>query len=92
MKKNCKQLTKTIKCKWDHFDRLNSFFVTITNSPNLFSCFSQFNVKDGKVQGMILNFSNRPSIHGKISTKQKTFSLQHISEATVRTVVKNVPR
>ena len=31
------------------------FFETITDSFNLFICFSQFNVSDDKVQGIILN-------------------------------------
>ena len=44
-------------------------------------------------QGIILNFSNHPSIL-KIKEKcqvNKRFPFQHVSEATVRKVVKNVP-
>ena len=46
-----------------------------------------------KVQGIIHNFSNHPSIL-KIKEKvqlNKRFSFQHVSEATVRKVVKNLP-
>ena len=46
-----------------------------------------------KVQGIILNFSNHPSIL-KIKEKfqlNKRFSFQHVSEAAVRKVVKNMP-
>ena len=44
-------------------------------------------------QGIILNFSNHPSIL-KIKEKfqlNKRFSFQHVSEVTVRKVVKNLP-
>ena len=46
-----------------------------------------------KVQGIILNFSNHPCIL-KIKEKfqvNKRFSFQHVSEATERKVVKNLP-
>ena len=63
----------------------NLFFETFTNSLNLF--------RDDKVQGIIPNFSSHPSIL-KIKEKcqvNKRFSFQHVSEATVRKVVKNFP-
>ena len=71
----------------------NSFFETVTDSLNLFSWSSKVNVCDDKVQGIIHNFSNHPSIL-KIKEKvqlNKRFSFQHVSEATVRKVVKNLP-
>ena len=71
----------------------NSFFETVTDSLNLFSWSSKIKVCDDKVQGIILNFSNHPSIL-KIKEKfqlNKRFSYQHVSEATVRKVVKNFP-
>ena len=71
----------------------NSFFETVTDSLNLFSWSSKVKVCDDKVQGIILNFSNHPSIL-KIKEKfqlNKRFSFQHVSEATVRKVVKNLP-
>ena len=71
----------------------NSFFETVTDSLNLFSWSSKVNVCDDKVQGIIHNFSNHPSIL-KIKKKvqlNKRFSFQHVSEATVRKVVKNLP-
>ena len=71
----------------------NSFFETVTDSLNLFSWPSKVNVCDDKVQGIIHNFSNHPSIL-KIKEKvqlHKRFSFLHVSEATVRKVVKNVP-
>ena len=40
----------------------NSFFETVTDSLNLFSWPSKVNVCDDKVQGIIHNFSNHPSI------------------------------
>ena len=43
-------------------ETFNSFFETFTNSLNLFSWFSKVNVSDDKFQGLILNFSNQPSI------------------------------
>ena len=71
----------------------NLFFETFTNSLNLFSWSSKVNVSDDKVQGIILNFSNHPCIL-KIKEKfqvNKRFSFQHVSEATVRKAVKNLP-
>ena len=71
----------------------NSFFETVTDSLNLFSWSSKVSACDDKVQGIILNFSNHPSIL-KVKEKfklSKRFSFQHVSEATVRKVVKNVP-
>ena len=71
----------------------NSFFETVTDSLNLFSWPSKVNVCDDKVQGIIHNFSNHPSIL-KIKEKvqlNKRFSFQHVSEATVRKVVKDLP-
>ena len=70
----------------------NSVFETVTDSLNLFIWPSKVNVCDDKVQRIIHNFSNHPSIL-KIKEKvqlNKTFSFQHISEATVRKVVKNL--
>ena len=71
----------------------NSFFETVTDSLNLFSCSSKVDVCDDKVQGIMLNFSNHSNI---LKVKEKfqlneRFSFQHVSEATVRKVVKNVP-
>ena len=40
----------------------NSFFETITDSLNLFSWPSKVSVSEDKVQGIILSFSNKPSI------------------------------
>ena len=71
----------------------NSSFETVTDSLNLFSWSSKVKVCDDKVEGIILNFSNHPSIL-KIKEKfqfNKRFSFQHVSEATVRKVVKNLP-
>ena len=71
----------------------NSFFETVTDSLNLFSWSSKVKVSDDKVQGIILHFSNHPSIL-KIKEKfqlNKRFSFQHVSETTVRKVVKNLP-
>ena len=71
----------------------NSFFETVTDSLNLFSWPSKVNVCDDKVQGIIRNFSNHPSIL-KIKEKvqlNKRISFQHVSEATVRKAVKNLP-
>ena len=71
----------------------NSFFETVTDSLNLFSWSSKVKVCDDKVQGIIINFSNHPSTL-KIKEEfqfNKTFSFQHVSEATVRKVVKNLP-
>ena len=71
----------------------NSFFETVTDSLNLFSWSSKVNVCDDKVQGIIHNFSNHPCIL-KIKEKvqlNKRFSFQHVSEATVRKVFKDLP-
>ena len=71
----------------------NSFFETVTDSLHLFSSSSKVKVCDDQVQGIILNFSNHPSIL-KIKEKfqlNKRFSFQHVSETTVRKVVKNLP-
>ena len=71
----------------------NSFFETVTDSLNLFSWSSKVKVCDDKVQGIILNFSNHPSILKIKETFQlnKRFSFQHVSEVTVRKVAKNLP-
>ena len=48
---------------------------------------------DDKVQGIILNFSNLPIIP-KVKEKfqlNKKVSFQHVSEATLKKVLKNVP-
>ena len=71
----------------------NSFFETVTDLLNLFSWSSKVKVCDAKAQGIILNFSNHPNIL-KIKEKfqlDKRFSFQHVSEATVRKAVKNLP-
>ena len=71
----------------------NSFFETVTDSLNLFSWSSKVKVCDDKVQGIIPNFSNHSSIL-KIKEKfrlNKRFSFQHVSEATIRKVLKNLP-
>ena len=65
-------------------------FETVTDSLNLFSWSSKV---DEKVQGIILNHSNYPNIL-KIKENfqlNKRFTFQHVSEATVRKVVKNFP-
>ena len=70
----------------------NSFFETVTDSLSLFSWSSKVNFSDDKVRGFIFNFSNHPRIL-MIKEKfqlNKIFSFQHVSEATVRKVVKNV--
>ena len=70
----------------------NSFFETVTDSLSLFSWSSKVNFSDDKVRGFIFNFSNHPRIL-MINEKfqlNKIFSFQHVSEATVRKVVKNV--
>ena len=71
----------------------NSFLETVTDSLNFFSWSSRVNFSDDKVQGIILNFSNHPSILiiEKKFQLNKIFSFQHVSEATVRKVVKNLP-
>ena len=71
----------------------NSFFETVTDSLNLFSWSLKVKVCDNKFQGIILNFSNHTSIL-KIKENfqlNKRFSFQHVSEATVRKVVKYLP-
>ena len=70
----------------------NSFFETVTDSLSLFSWSSKVKVCNDKVQGIILNFSNHPSVL-KIKEKfqlNKRFSFQHVSEATLRKAVKNL--
>ena len=71
----------------------NSFFETVTDSLNLFSWPSKVSVSEDKVQGIILSFSNKPSILIiKVNFElNKRFSFQHVSEATVRKVMKNLP-
>ena len=71
----------------------NSLFETVTDSLNLFSWSSKVKVCDDKVQGIIQKFSNHPSIL-KIKEKfqlYKRFSFQHVSDPTIRKVVKNLP-
>ena len=70
----------------------NSFFETVTDSLSLFSWSSKVNFSDDKVRGFIFNFSNHSRIL-MIKEKfqlNKIFSFQHVSEATVRKVVKNL--
>ena len=89
LSKNGKFLTENNKIA----KTFNSFFERATDSLNLFSWSSKVNVCDDKVQGIILNFSNYPSIP-KIKEKfqlNKRFSLQDTSEATVTKVVKKLP-
>ena len=78
-----KEITKTF----------NSFFERVTDSLNLFSWSSKVNVSDDKVQEIILSFSNHPSIliFKEKFQLNKRFSFQHVSKATVRKVVKNLP-
>ena len=71
----------------------NSFFETATDSLNLFSWPSKVSVSEDKVQGIILSFSNNPSslIIKENFQLNKRFSFQHVSKATVRKVMKNLP-
>ena len=78
----------------------NSFFETVTDSLDIFSWSSKVNICDDKVQEIMLNFSNYLTIFQTtfsiLKIKEtfelnKRFSFQHVSEATVRKVVKNVP-
>ena len=68
-------------------------FETVTDSLNLFSWSSKVKVCDDKVQGIILNSSNHTSIlkNKEIFQLNKRFCFQHVSEATVRKVVKTLP-
>ena len=62
----------------------NSLFETVTDSLNLFSWSSKVNVSDNRVQGIILKFSNHPSISiitEKFKLKKRSY-FQHVSEAT----------
>ena len=71
----------------------NSFSETVTDSLNESSWSSKVNVYDDKVKEIIFNSFNHPSIL-KIKEKfqvNKRFSFQHVSEATVRKAVKNLP-
>ena len=73
--------------------KLLTRFFRVTGSLNLFSWSSKVNVCDDEVQGIITSFSNHPSIlkiKGKFQLN-KRFFFQHVSEATVRKVVKNLP-
>ena len=79
-------------CKISTFSEDLSF-LNPRSHLNLFSWPSKVNVCNDKVQGIILNFLNHPSIL-KIKEKfqlNKRFSFQHVSEATVTKVVKNLP-
>ena len=78
----------------------NSFFETVTDSLDIFSWSSKVNICDDKVQEIMLNFSNYLTIFQTtfsiLKIKEtfelnKRFSFQHVSEAAVRKVVKNVP-
>ena len=71
----------------------NLLFETVTDSLNLFGWSSKINVSDDKVLGIKDHFSNHPTIF-KIMEKFKfdrRFSFEHVSETTVRKVVKNLP-
>ena len=70
----------------------NSYFELITDSLQLFDWTSQLNTSDDKVQDVVKNFSNHPSIikiKQKLKSKKK-FSFQCVSEATVSKFVKNM--
>ena len=71
----------------------NSYFKSTTDSLERFDWPLQSNVSSDKVQNIIENFSNHPSII-KIKHKfklNKKFSFQCVSEATARKVVKSLP-
>ena len=71
----------------------NSFFEKVTDSLNLFSWSLKVKISDDKIQGIIPNFSNDPSIliiREKVQLN-KRFSFQHVCGATVSKVVKNLP-
>ena len=71
----------------------NLCFESVTDFLELFDWLLQSNVSCDKVQNIIKNFSNHPSII-KIKHKfklNKKFSFQCVSEATVRKVVKSLP-
>ena len=70
----------------------NSYFELITDSLQLFDWTSQLNTSDDKVQDVVKNFSNHPSIikiKQKLKSKKK-FSFQCVSEATFSKFVKNM--
>ena len=70
----------------------NSYFELITDSLQLFDWTSQLNTSDDKVQDIVKNFSNHPSIikiKQKLKSKKK-FSFQCVSEATFSKFVKNM--
>ena len=58
LSENCEFLTENNKIA----KTFNLFFETVTDSLNLFSWSSKVKVCEDMVQGMILNFSNHPSI------------------------------
>ena len=71
----------------------DSCLETVTDSLNLFIWSSKVNVRHDKAQGIILNFSNHPSVL-KMKEKfrlNKRYSFQHVSEVTARKTGKNVP-
>ena len=71
----------------------NLFSEAVTDSFNLFIRPSKVGICDDKVQGIMDNFSNHPSILKIKENVQlnKRFSFQHVSEATIRKVVKKLP-
>jgi len=71
----------------------NSFFEKVTDSLNLFEWPVQIDESIDNIEGIILKYSNHPSII-KIKKKFKLnekFSFHEVSEDTVRKVVKNLP-
>ena len=89
LNENSEILTKNMKIA----KAFNLCFESVTDFLELFDWLLQSNVSGDKVQNIIKNFSNHPSII-KIKHKSKLnkkFSFQCSSEATVRKVVKKLP-
>ena len=79
--KNGEILTENIK----KVKIFNSYFESITDSLELFDWPLESNISDEKVQNIVKNFPDHPSII-KIKQKiklSKKFSFQYVSEATV---------
>ena len=88
LNKNGEILTENIKVA----KSFNSHFESVTDSLELFDWPLQSNISYDKVQNIVKNFYNHPSIKIKHKFKlNKKFSFQSISEATVRKVVKSLP-
>ena len=72
--------------------KIDSYFELIIDSLELLDWTDQLNISDVKVQNIARNFANLPSII-KIKQKlklNKKFSVQCISEATVRKFLRNL--